>query len=262
MDYETNQKYLNNENQESCGNSFYSDCFINSNPVSKYMNEDKTSVKNEKDINMTKKKHKFNQICYLNDPKLIEAYNEGYYGFNNIPKQYYIYPKFSKKEYIKNQNVLNEAKNDYRISERINKENYVNYMNDNKMEMMNNFQNNINTNDKFYNINYDKFVYSYTNYPYPRLINISSNVFGPSHRIKSNYEMLNNNLINNNPTEYDENIQDTIEEENLNDNNDKDNENFYFINNTVTTRNVPFQNIPDDISIDDEEQEEPEGQEN
>ena len=97
----------------------------------------------------------------------------------------------------------------------------------NKMEMINNFQNNINTNDKFYNINYDKFVYSYTNYPYPRLINISSNVFGPSHRIKSNYEMLNNNLINNNPIEDDANIQDTIEEENssVKENESQNNEN-------------------------------------
>ena len=83
-------------------------------------------------------------------------------------------------------------------------------------------------------------------------------IFGTSHRIKSNYEILNNKLINNNQIEDDENIQETSEVENLNDNNDKDNANFYFINNTVTTRNVPFQNIPDDISIDDEEQEEKE----
>ena len=248
MDYETSQKYLNNENQESCGNSFYNDCFINSNPVSNYMTENKTKLK----------KHKFKQICNLDDPKLIDAYNEGYYGFNNVPKQYYIYPKFSKKENIKNQKILKEPKNYYRICELINKENNINYINDEKNAIDNKFQNNNDTNDNFYNINYDKFVYSYTNYPYPKLINISSNVFGTSHRIKSNYEILNNKLINNNQTEGDENIQETSEVENLNDNNDKDNANFYFINNTVTTRNVPFQNIPDDISIDDEEQEEKE----
>ena len=223
MDYETNQKYLNNENQESCANSFYNDCFINSNPVSNYMTENKTKLK----------KHKFKQICNLDDPKLIDAYNEGYYGFNNVPKQYYIYPKFSKKENIKNQKYLKEPKNDYRIRELINKENNINYVNDDKTATGNKFQNNTNTNDNFYNVNYDKFVYSYTNYPYPK-------------------------LINNNQIENDENIQETSEVENLNDNNDKDNANFYFINNTVTTRNVPFQNIPDDISIDDEEQEEKE----
>ena len=248
MDYETSQKYLKNENQESCGNSFYNDCFINSNPISNYMNENKTKLK----------KHKFNKICNLDDPKLIDAYNEGYYGFNNVPKQYYIYPKFSKKENIKNQKYLKEPKNYYRFSELINKENDINYINDEKNAIDNKFQNNNDTNDNFYNINYDKFVYSYTNYPYPKLINISSNVFGTSHRIKSNYEILNNKLINNNQIEGDENIQETSEIENLNDNNDKDNANFYFINNTVTTRNVPFQNIPDDISIDDEEQEEKE----
>ena len=248
MDYETSQKYLNNENQESCGNSFYNDCFINSNPVSNYMTENKTKLK----------KHKFKQICNLDDPKLIDAYNEGYYGYNNVPKQYYIYPKFSKKEYFKNQKYLKEPKNYYRICELINKENDINYINDEKNAIDNKFQNNNDTNDNFYNINYDKFVYSYTNYPYPKLINISSNVFGTSHRIKSNYEILNNKLINNNQIEGDENIQETSEIENLNDNNDKDNANFYFINNTVTTRNVPFQNIPDDISIDDEEQEEKE----
>jgi hypothetical protein len=248
MDYETNQKYLNNENQESCANSFYNDCFINSNPVSNYMNEFKTKLK----------KYKYNKICNLDDPKLIDAYNEGYYGFNNVPKQYYIYPKFSKKEYFKNQKYLKEPKNYYRICELINKENNINYINDEKNAIDNKFQNNNDTNDNFYNINYDKFVYSYTNYPYPKLINISSNVFGTSHRIKSNYEILNNKLINNNQIEDDENIQEISEVENLNDNNDKDNANFYFINNTVTTRNVPFQNIPDDISIDDEEQEEKE----
>ena len=86
----------------------------------------------------------------MDDPKLIDAYNEGYYGFNNVPKQYYIYPKFSKKENIKNQKYLKEPKNDYRIRELINKENNINYVNDDKTATGNKFQNNTNTNDNFY----------------------------------------------------------------------------------------------------------------
>ena len=103
-----------------------------------------------------------NKFCNLDDPKLIDAYNEGYYGFNNVPKQFYIYPKFSKKFYNKNQEI-EEPKNEDRISEIINKENYLNSMNDDKFKNVSKFKNNINDNE---------FIYSYTNYPYPKLIKI------------------------------------------------------------------------------------------
>ena len=59
----------------------------------------------------------------MNDPKLIDAYNEGYYGLNNIPKQYYIYPRFTKKEYYKQKKNLEEPLNDIQIDDEINKEN-------------------------------------------------------------------------------------------------------------------------------------------
>ena len=258
MDYEISRNYLNNENQESYENSFSNnDCFINSNPISNYMNEEVSkmsksiSVKNEKNRNNKIKKHKSYQICNLNDPKLIDAYNEGYYGFNNVPKQYYIYPKFSKKEYNLNKNYLKETKNDYGITNIFNKENEGNIINDNKIEFTNKFHNNLNENNK--NINNDEFIYTYSNYPYPRLINISSNLFGSLHQIKPKNENINNHYINNNEIYANKNIQDNYEIQNADYNNEEDDGNFYFINNTITTRNAPFQNIPDDISIDDEE---------
>ena len=44
--------------------------------------------------------------------------------------------------------------------------------------------------------------------------------------------------------------------DNLNNNIDEEEGNFYFINNNITSRNVPFPNTPGDISIDDEQEEE------
>ena len=247
-EYESDQNNLSKENQESFENTFSNnDGFINSNPIYNYMKEEDSklsksiSMKKEVQENKVIEEQKNNKFCNLDDPKLIDAYNEGYYGFNNVPKQYYIFPKFSKKFYNKNQEI-EEPKNEDRISEIINKENYLNSMNDDKFKNVSKFKNNINDNE---------FIYSYTNYPYPKLINISSNLFGLSHQLKSNYQNSDKNLINEKEIE-----------QNLEDNNDKDDDkdegNFYFINNNVTARNVPFENIPDDISIDDEEREDQE----
>ena len=247
-EYESDQNNLSKENQESFENTFSNnDGFINSNPIYNYMKQEDSklsksiSMKKEVQTNKVIEEQKNNKFCNLDDPKLIDAYNEGYYGFNNVPKQYYIFPKFSKKFYNKNQEI-EEPKNEDRISEIINKENYLNSMNDDKFKNVSKFKNNINDNE---------FIYSYTNYPYPKLINISSNLFGLSHQLKSNYQNSDKNLIN------EKEIEQNLENNNDNDD-DKDEGNFYFINNNVTARNVPFENIPDDISIDDEEREDQE----
>ena len=135
-----------------------------------------------------------------------------------------------------------------RISEIINKENYLNSMNDDKFKNVSKFKNNINDNE---------FIYSYTNYPYPKLINISTNLFGSSHNIKTSRSNVNQNITNNiNEKENNQNISNNnkSKNENIECDTDEDSGKFYFINNNITTRNVPFQNMPDDDSIDDEEE--------
>lgn len=254
MNYESNEK-SNNENSY-----LKNDFFINSNPIYNYINTNLSQLSNNyttKIEHVTKsenKKHKNYQFCNLKDPKLIEAYNEGYYGINNIPKQFYIYPRFSKKENIhqKNQNINNEINNDS-IYEKINKGKYTNRVNNNKSEVMNNNNSNY-ENDNFNN---DEFISSYINYPYPKLINISTNLFGSSHNLKSNYSNLNHNITNNiNEKENNQNLsnENKINNENIELDEDEDSGKFYFINNTITTRNVPYQNIPDDDSIDEDEE--------
>jgi hypothetical protein len=253
MNYENSEKYLSNDNQDYYENSFSNnDCFINSNPIYNYNDinisklSNAISIKYEEKIKPKKKKNKIYKFCNLNDPKLIDAYNEGYYGLNNIPKQYYIYPRFTKKEYYKQKKNLEEPLNDIQIDDEINKEN-DDYINKSNREF-NNYNNNNNN---------DEFISSYTNYPYPKLINISSHLFGSIHSSRQNPSYSKYNSINNN-NELDRNqnlSNDNFEINNFNINNEENtrekNENFYFINNTITKRNVPFQNLPDDISIDD-----------
>ena len=228
-------------------NSFSNNnCFINSNPIDNYMYDDisqSISRKNENKININKKKYKEHKdyILYnLNHPKLIEAYNEGYYGINNVPKQFYIYPRFCNTGFSFKQNKKVQENN-------INKENDFNIMNNinlNNLEYINNQNgnNSISTNEEF--------ISTYTNYPYPKLINISNNLFGSSHQSKQEFhdELINEKIdskltFNNNEIKNLDN----------NNNNDEDSGNFYFINNNITKRNVPFQNNPDDISIDDDD---------
>lgn len=255
MENEINQNYLNNDYIESSKNYFSnSDCYINNNPISIYMNLD-SSFQNDKRDTLKRRTRKNHQFCNLNDPKLIDAYNEGYYGFNNVPKQYYIYPKFSRKEYKRKSDYIQEPINEYRLNEIINKENENNINNDNKIEISNK---DLSYNNDNHIINNEQFVYSYINYPYPKLINISSNIFGSLHNMKSNYSILNQNLFNNNKKiEMNQNVSDINNEiDNLNNNIDEEEGNFYFINNNITSRNVPFPNTPDDISIDDEQEEE------
>ena len=250
----------NNEESINENSELKNDFFINSNPIYNYINTNLSQIsnnnatENEQMKKSKKKKFKNYQLCNLKDPKLIEAYNEGYYGFNNVPKQYYIYPRFSKKEYnnIKIQNS-NEIVTDS-LYEKINKENNRFIVNNNRLEevMTKNYKNSY-KND---NIENDEFISSYINYPYPKLINISTNLFGSSHNIKPSRSNLNQNITNNNnEKENNQNISNNYKSknENIDCDTDEDSGNFYFINNTITTRNVPFQNIPDDDSIDDDE---------
>ena len=250
----------NNEESINENSELKNDFFINSNPIYNYINTNLSQISNnnvtENEQMKKSKKRKFKnyQLCNLKDPKLIEAYNEGYYGFNNVPKQYYIYPRFSKKEYnnIKIQNS-NEIVTDS-LYEKINKENNRFIVNNNRLEevMTKNYKNSY-KND---NIENDEFISSYINYPYPKLINISTNLFGSSHNIKTSRSNLNQNITNNNnEKENNQNISNNYKSknENIDCDTDEDSGNFYFINNTITTRNVPFQNIPDDDSIDDDE---------
>ena len=282
--YEEYNDSVNNSNDN---------CYINSNPIDNYLNNglyyntkynngsnyyniDAKSKNQKKLKNIMSKKSK---ICNLNDPKLIEAYNEGYYGVNNVPKQYYIYPKFSNIEINKKPSTSKEKeKKSFKnnISEINNKKNNINNLYDNHLSK------NINSNDNI--------LSSYINYPYPRLINISSNFFGQFHLSNSN---INNNTINkkienvekesnlyNKTFDISLKIKDnknikikgfgkTIdhndfgnEKENIknefitDDNNDNLNDtgNFYYINNTITKRILPYNNLPDNISIDDEEE--------
>ena len=250
----------NNEESINENSELKNDFFINSNPIYNYINTNLSQIsnnnatENEQMKKSKKRKYKNYQLCNLKDPKLIEAYNEGYYGFNNVPKQYYIYPRFSKKEYnnIKIQNS-NEIVTDS-LYEKINKENNRFIVNNNRLEevMTKNYKNSY-KND---NIENDEFISSYINYPYPKLINISTNLFGSSHNIKTSHSNLNQNITNNNnEKENNQNISNNYKSknENIDCDTDEDSGNFYFINNTITTRNVPFQNIPDDDSIDDDE---------
>ena len=250
----------NNEESINENSELKNDFFINSNPIYNYINTNLSQIsnnnatENEQMKKSKKRKYKNYQICNLKDPKLIEAYNEGYYGINNVPKQYYIYPRFSKKEYnnIKIQNS-NEIVTDS-LYEKINKENNRFIVNNNRLEevMTKNYKNSY----KNANIENDEFISSYINYPYPKLINISTNLFGSSHNIKTSRSNLNQNITNNNnEKENNQNISNNYKSknENIDCDTDEDSGNFYFINNTITTRNVPFQNIPEDDSIDDDE---------
>ena len=250
----------NNEESINENSELKNDFFINSNPIYNYINTNLSQIsnnnatENEQMKKSKKRKYKNYQLCNLKDPKLIEAYNEGYYGFNNVPKQYYIYPRFSKKEYnnIKIQNS-NEIVTDS-LYEKINKEKNRFIVNNNRLEEV--MTKNYKSSYKNANIENDEFISSYINYPYPKLINISTNLFGSSHNIKTSRSNLNQNITNNNnEKENNQNISNNYKSknENIDCNTDEDSGNFYFINNTITTRNVPFQNIPDDDSIDDDE---------
>lgn len=317
MNYEKTDE-LNNDYNNSFENS-KDNCYINNYPIKNYLNNG-ISHENSNYYNIDgeyqnefKKNYNKTRICNLNDPKLIQAYNEGYYGVQNVPKQYYIYPKFSnydlnnEKYKSYNNNFGNSHENNYDIFYNKNQSKYFN----------NNLKNSSN------NKNYDT-LSSYANYPYPKLINISSNLFGIFHstNLKQNNELENlatnssNKVVNkndelkekeiqnkNNINDMNKNLSDITfknkenksikssekiiveknnekNEENKNistkinkidnyENNTKlnnninddyndifDSGNFYFINNSATNRTVPYKNLPDNISFDDEEEEE------
>ena len=213
------------------------DCIINNNPINYYLNTN--SSKNtlkipQNEINKT-------SIFSLNDPRLIQAYNEGYYGINNIPKQYYVYPNFC--NYNKT-NKNNEKKiiNKNLIDEKI-------------------FQNVKERDNKKDNRNIKQF-------PFLQQINYSSNIFGKFHSINvyNNLDkILENNkkeieneksensinismklsddkelrikgygrILNNKNIVYNKEIIEPNDDEN-----EKYDENFYCINNTITRRNI------------------------
>ena len=296
MNIEQYENYMEKDYDNSYKNT-NENCYINSNPINNYLNNEilYNSNINYKSKKSSTNKHKKNKICNLNDPKLLQAYNEGYYGLNNVPKQYYIYPKFSNIELNKKTIISSNERKSYSSKNTISNQNYkvnnydLNYdilYNKNKKNSINNLNNNIS---------------SYANYPYPRLINISSNIFGKFHLSNKNESLINsNNKINlsgeNNEKENlnENNINDiynktldislkikddkniklkgigkiiqneignendiTIKENNINENVNDNNLNytgtFYYINNNITKRALPYNNIPDDISIDDEE---------
>ena len=303
MNIEQNENLMENEYEESFRNT-NENCYINSYPMNNYLNrgfsynsnnnKDYNSnyynVNNKSDIHFKNKK-KHNKLCNLNDPKLLQAYNEGYYGKHNIPKQYYIYPKFSNIELNKKAYTTSEEKKSYSINNTLSSD--LNNKDNNYDTIYNKvMQKNIN--------NFKGFIPSYSNYPYPRLINISSNFFGQFHpsfkegnlAISNNSNKINKNYENNEKENQNENIlneafnksfdislnikdnknmklkgkgkiiQNEIDNENevpVKDNNINESNNlnetgtFYYINNNITKRTPPYNNMPDNISIDEEE---------
>ena len=279
--YYDNNSYNNYYDKNSFNNS-YNNCYINNNPINNISSHNNSNYDdNNSKYYLKKTKEKKTKICNLDDPRLIKAYNEGYYGVNNIPKQYYIYPKFSNIEQNSKIKINNKKQS----------------LNNNNLFDLNNKDNNFNN---IYinknNLNNNNNLSSYINYPYPKLINISSNYFSQFHFPNSNNNLNNNvnnndNLKNKNDifnkqldislkikddkniafkgsgtiiniskqkdiTDIENNI--NKKEINLNNNDDDDefdNGNFYYINNNITKRSVPYTNIPDNISIDDEEDE-------
>jgi len=314
MNYGNIENSLNNDYNN---NSNYSleiskdNCYINNNPINNYLSDNNSNYYNingEKNNDDFKKyKSKRNRMCNLNNPKLIQAYNEGYYGVNNVPKQYYIYPKFA--------NYKSRERNSEQFYEKQSTNNnyYILKSIENNKVQGSKHNNNFNTysfnNNAFKNNENDE-LSSYLNYPYPKLINLSSNLFGKLHSndLKQNSKLIssNNYIINQN----EENLEKVKKSQDINDNNNQilskkddknlsnkasekiiafsnnnknkenfgnennyqydeiknrekkvnnyedydlnDTGNFYYINNTITERSVPYKNIPDNISIDDE----------
>lgn len=295
-----NENLFQNEYNDSFNNS-NENCYINSYPLNNYENKGlyyNQNIQNESNYynfdnkpgnHFKIKNSKRSKICNLNDPKLLEAYNEGYYGVSNVPKQYYIYPKFANIEL--NKGILSRS-NEKQILKN-NKEKNINIIVNKTLKKNENNSSNFNKNNT---------LSSYINYPYPRLINISSNFFRQFHLSNSKNENLNSNKYNDNMINDEKGIQNKY---NLNDENNNtfdnslriknkenikikgsgkifnkskennlaeiekeiidkdahinDNEedlndtgNFYFINNNITKRNIPYQNIPTNISIDDQ----------
>ena len=290
--------YINNKQLSTClKDSFISDTYskltdnkdISSKKNVKIENDSKKDTKSTKpkeekiskkeSLNSQKKEKKNNVRLSINEQKLLEAYNEGYYGMSNIPKQFYIYPKFSRHENI--------------LENKINNKTY-NKINNNIDTIYNKYQKKINDN------NNNDLISSYINYPYPKLINISSNLFGLFHQKKEitneqNLKSEKKNTTENNPcdemynktfeisfktkennylkfkgsgkivdfvkdkknaTEKTETKNHNTEKENDLGNNlnssSEDNGNFYYINNNITKRNAPYNNFRDDSSIDDD----------
>ena len=306
-----NNDYNNNSNYNYSLEISKDNCYINNNPINNYLSDNNSNYYNidgENNDDFKKYRSKRNKLCNLNNPKLIQAYNEGYYGVNNVPKQYYIYPRFANykpKEERNNEQFYEKqsTNNNYYILKSIENNNEYKSKHNNNINSFNNntFKNNVNDELSSY-LNYP--------YPYPKLINLSSNLFGKLHSIdsKQNSKLLNSNnyIINQN----EENLEKEKKSQGINDisnqtfnkkedknlsnkasekvivssNNKKNKEkfgkesnyqydeikngekrinnyddydldntgNFYYINNTITERSVPYKNIPDNISIDDE----------
>ena len=295
--------YNNNSNYNYSLKISKDNCYINNNPINNYLSNNNSNYYNingENNDDFKKYKSKRNKMCNLNNPKLIQAYNEGYYGVNNVPKQFYIYPRFA----------------NYKSKERNSEQFYEKQSTNNNYYILksieNNYEHKSNHNNNTFKNNANDELSSYLNYPYPypKLINLSTNLFGKLHSIdsKQNSKLLNsnNNIINQNEENLekekksqgkndmsnqtfnkkeDKNLSNKASEKvivspNINENKEKfgkesnyqydeiknsknrvnnyedydlnDTGNFYYINNTITERSVPYKNIADNISIDDD----------
>ena len=298
MEYDQKEEdniFINNKNNSNILDNSVSNCYINSCPLDYYLNNNlskneennysNSNIDNEINNNIRRNNNQREKICNLNNPKLIEAYNEGYYGISNIPKQYYIYPKFS--------NVESPKDLKYKMTEQ--QQNFLDnkfyHINDSTLYNHNNYDNN-------YDLNNNNNLASNENYPYLKLINVSSKYFKNFHFGQNQKSNKNNNDIekekkneNNKSDIFNKefnislNVKDKdqknlkikgmgkivdvsndkinnkenkskISENNKNDNEEiNDSGNFYYINNNITQRNVPYKNNPDNISIDDDEEE-------
>ena len=208
----TNNNYNTDESFQNSNDIAY----INNNPINYHLSNNGLSsdntnsyfynIKSEpQKIKYKKKSKSKNAKINLNDPKLVDAYNEGYYGVSSIPKHYYIYPKFAKmeknknKKSVENSNNINQYLNnntDITFNQnKINKENNYDIL-FNKSTSRNNYNNIMNSNINNNKNNYMSIYTNYINYPYPyfNLINISRNFFGQFHT--SNPIENNNNMIN------------------------------------------------------------------
>ena len=233
MEYDQNsilqdlKKKNNNENE-----------FINDNNLINYnlnANSSKITIKNPQ---IEKNK---SILCNLNDPRLIKAYNEGYYGINNIPQQYYIYPSFCNYNQSKRYNekkIINENVIDTKIfrdlKERTNNNGYCFIK---QFPFLEQIKNSSNKFGKFHSINvYNNLDKIFENKKEKNESEKSENSINISMKLSDDRKLKikgygrivnNKNIVDNN-----EIIEDNVEEI------EKYGENFYCINNNIMQRNT------------------------
>ena len=170
MEYTQYRPLLNLKKANSYQNDF--------NTINYYLNTDSSKNKAK---NFKNEKIK-NNFINLNDPRLVQAYNEGYYGKNNIPKKYYIYPNFY--NYNKSKNYHEEKIINYNL---IDKNNFRSLKKQNK----------------------SKDYCTIKKFPFLQQINHSSNKFGKFHSINV-YNNLDKFFENRKKKNEDENLENSI----------------------------------------------------